>query len=976
MNDIWKKYEEIEKIGEGTFGKVIKAKNKMTHQYVAVKIIDKINLKKPNEYLNEVINMKQLSLENSVSLIEIYDTIDNIYVVMELCLFNLKKFIKIRNEKLMIDEIKEILFQLNQILKKMNENNILHGNLKLSNILISLNKINNISIKLSDFGLNKKQEITKNKVVINLAMAPEILENGNFSNKSDIWSLGIIIYFLLFNEYPYKGETEIQLNKDIHSNKIIKKSENKELNDLLNKMLCIDYNKRISWKEYFNHSFFKKNHQNLKLPDFNFKNDILRIVKFRCRDCLNIPLIGILYENEEIKIESRCQKGHYNIEKVEEFYKRNLINSSSIFVCSIGNESQDNNNKVFYCNDCNKLICSNHLKEHIHKKAILIDKIDNYCFEHNSKIISFCKSCSINLCKDCEKNHLNHTIINLDKFKLNEKEIQEYEEKINDIENNFKTFFKKIKDVYEEFEKYQINFINSIIRYKNINELLINFCKNLLEGYKEVNYENILNFEIIQNIKNIFNFKSIDVEIDKNFHILSKIQKYYSFMNNNYNCILERSKTFINIDYKITIEEKNYLLTQFKPIKKNLEFIEKYDIAQSGNYYYYGEIIREKGDIIRHGRGIYLYLNGTKTFGYFEDDKMNGYSLSYYRDGFISQCYKKDGTNEGFYLTKQADGLIIKGNYLNGLKHGFSILNSPNGNIIIEEYKDNKSEGYYLKYCLDGEKYEGEIKHGNKNGIGIQTTFRRKYEGEWKDDNKEGIGKLSWNYSKQKYEGEFKNNNFHGIGIFFLEDELKSYEGEYENGLCHGYGVDFYSNGKKSYEGFYKNGMESKFGICYLKDGFIYYMGYLENDKRNGFGIYKDKPNTKLIGYWKNDQIGSGPYVRFNSDGSWYKGFAKDRKFNGYGIYKWGDGDIYEGEWINDVPHGYGIYKYNNNSIYKGQWKNYNREGYGEYIVPGERIYRGEWKNNQRNGYGIEKSENLNKIQFGYYKDGELINKL
>lgn len=42
----------------------------------------------------------------------------------------------------------------------------------------------------------------------------------------------------------------------------------------------------------------------------------------------------------------------------------------------------------------------------------------------------------------------------------------------------------------------------------------------------------------------------------------------------------------------------------------------------------------------------------------------------------------------------------------------------------------------------------------------------------------------------------------------------------------------------------------------------------------------------------------------------------------------------------------------------------------------GERIYRGEWKNNQRNGYGIEKSEILNKIQFGYYKDGELINKL
>ena len=50
-------------------------------------------------------------------------------------------------------------------------------------------------------------------------MAPEVLENENILDKSDIWSLRIIIYYLLFNEYLYNGKTEVQINKDIHSEK-------------------------------------------------------------------------------------------------------------------------------------------------------------------------------------------------------------------------------------------------------------------------------------------------------------------------------------------------------------------------------------------------------------------------------------------------------------------------------------------------------------------------------------------------------------------------------------------------------------------------------------------------------------------------------------------------------------------------------------------------------------------------------------
>ena len=90
-----------------------------------------------------------------------------------------------------------------------------------------------------------------------------------------------------------------------------------------------------------------------------------------------------MYENDEIKIQSRCQKGHYNIEKIEEFYNRNLF--SPEIKCSIENEYLKNNNDFYYCNDCNIFICPKHFKEHQHNNTILINQSDNYCIEHKNK---------------------------------------------------------------------------------------------------------------------------------------------------------------------------------------------------------------------------------------------------------------------------------------------------------------------------------------------------------------------------------------------------------------------------------------------------------------------------------------------------------------------------------------------------------------------------------------------------------------
>ena len=99
--------------------------------------------------------IKSLNNKKSVLIMEEIETKDIYYIIMELCISNLEENIKNRNKLLSIEEIKIILIELNKALKKMNELKRIHGNITLSNILLSIDKINKISIKLADYVLNK-----------------------------------------------------------------------------------------------------------------------------------------------------------------------------------------------------------------------------------------------------------------------------------------------------------------------------------------------------------------------------------------------------------------------------------------------------------------------------------------------------------------------------------------------------------------------------------------------------------------------------------------------------------------------------------------------------------------------------------------------------------------------------------------------------------------------------------------------------
>ena len=210
MKDIWEKYEKIEMIGRGAYADVYRAKNMNTGEYVAIKEIKKTKVENKT-ILNEIEIMKKIKSENSVLLIETIETSDSYFIISEYCYMTLEEYIKKRKNNLSIEEIKEILLDLNKGLKEINDNNIIHRDLKPSNILLSINKsrIDKTCFKISDYGLSKlldnNDSISSNGTPV--TMSPEVLKGQTnlISSKSDIWSLGIIIYYLYFKEYPYNG---------------------------------------------------------------------------------------------------------------------------------------------------------------------------------------------------------------------------------------------------------------------------------------------------------------------------------------------------------------------------------------------------------------------------------------------------------------------------------------------------------------------------------------------------------------------------------------------------------------------------------------------------------------------------------------------------------------------------------------------------------------------------------------------------
>ena len=275
-------------LGASGYGIIYKAKDKKTGQEKAIKIMDKrrirnkleenfdIPRKATDEDLKPIIDgffivvnhMKILqginneNKNNTVIFEEYFNNYDYFVIVMELCNDNLYNYIKKKNKFLKFKEIQQILIQLNNSFRIMVKNKILHRALRPENILFKTEENSKIlfKLKLSDNSclLNESKRIEEENIIFNRNLciyAPEVLNGETYTEKSDLWSLGITIYFLFNKKYPFIGENKKEILNSIKRGLEKKISENSDFNDLINKLLEVDPEKRMSWKEYFKHPF-------------------------------------------------------------------------------------------------------------------------------------------------------------------------------------------------------------------------------------------------------------------------------------------------------------------------------------------------------------------------------------------------------------------------------------------------------------------------------------------------------------------------------------------------------------------------------------------------------------------------------------------------------------------------------------------------------------------------------------------------
>ncbi|KAL4488758.1 hypothetical protein ABPG73_020457 [Tetrahymena malaccensis] len=263
-------------LGKGTFGYVFLGENTKNKQIVAIKMIPLKEFKfKPEKIIpslrNEIKNMQMLHHKNTVQLHDFKKTENNLIMVVEYCnQGNLDKYIKQKN--LSEEKCINIMFQIVEGFQCLNQNNIVHRDLKPENILM-----HDKTVKIADFGFSKVVEAGMDEPIITsfvgtpLYMSPQILQKQNYSSKTDIWSLGMIFYELIYTKRAWEGKSYCDLldnilKKPLQFPEIPKVHQ--QTKQIIRSMLQQKEEDRISWEELF--QFFSV--ENLRQVYSDFSN--------------------------------------------------------------------------------------------------------------------------------------------------------------------------------------------------------------------------------------------------------------------------------------------------------------------------------------------------------------------------------------------------------------------------------------------------------------------------------------------------------------------------------------------------------------------------------------------------------------------------------------------------------------------------------------------------------------------------------
>lgn len=226
------RYQKLEKLGEGTYGRVYKALDQKTNEHVALKLVkmDPADEGVPATTLREVSVLKTLKHETIVELkAQIYEN-DEFYLVFEHLEYDLKKYANREHKKRMLEQglgspmaphiLRRLTYDMITSVHICHCNRILHRDLKPQNFLTDPS---GTKLKLCDFGLGREHGFPIKKltheVVTLWYRAPEVIMGGGntnkknnhyvYSNPIDMWSAGCVFFEMAAHTALFPGDCEI-----------------------------------------------------------------------------------------------------------------------------------------------------------------------------------------------------------------------------------------------------------------------------------------------------------------------------------------------------------------------------------------------------------------------------------------------------------------------------------------------------------------------------------------------------------------------------------------------------------------------------------------------------------------------------------------------------------------------------------------------------------------------------------------------
>jgi len=308
-------FERLDTLGEGTYGTVYSARDKVTGEIVAIKKV-KIHDELEGFPITSLREIKMLQeIDHHVNIVSLREVVvgrksDSIFLVFDYSLIDMGCLVdrmRMSREEMTIGEIKCLMLQLLNGMSFLHQNYIMHRDLKLSNLLMGKDGI----LKIADFGMSRKYEkphknYTSNVVTLWYRPPEILLESEDYDQSADIWSIGCIFAEFLQKGIPlFQGKNEVDQfyliceligypsGKDLdaigqkshsllqyatdydknHISSKFSKFGNKCV-DLLNSILKWNPKRRMSINEIMVHPFFYEHPRPVYPEDMRFLKDL------------------------------------------------------------------------------------------------------------------------------------------------------------------------------------------------------------------------------------------------------------------------------------------------------------------------------------------------------------------------------------------------------------------------------------------------------------------------------------------------------------------------------------------------------------------------------------------------------------------------------------------------------------------------------------------------------------------------------